>query len=140
MKALTVRQPWASLIVTGYKDVENRTWPTLHRGPLAIHAGVGVAPVAHWEQVDLMVRLGHCPPMTAELQANLATGMVIGTVEVVDCVQGYESPWANDGAWHWMLDNAHLFQFPFAYKGAQGLWTLPDDVADPTFSSAAPGI
>ena len=34
MKALTIKQPWASLIVHGIKDIENRTWRTDYRGPL----------------------------------------------------------------------------------------------------------
>ncbi len=38
MKCLSVRQPWASLIIRGTKDVENRTWDTDYRGRLAIHA------------------------------------------------------------------------------------------------------
>ena len=37
MKALTVKQPWATLILAGEKDVENRTRRTNYRGPLAIH-------------------------------------------------------------------------------------------------------
>ena len=39
MKALTLPQPWASLIALGAKSVETRVWPTSYRGPLAIHAG-----------------------------------------------------------------------------------------------------
>ena len=39
MRKLTIRQPWASLIICGEKDVENRTWTTRYRGELAIHAG-----------------------------------------------------------------------------------------------------
>jgi len=38
MKILSIRQPWAALIVSGAKDVENRTWPTRYRGPLLVHA------------------------------------------------------------------------------------------------------
>lgn len=38
MKALSIRQPWASLIAEGYKTIELRTWKTNYRGPLAIHA------------------------------------------------------------------------------------------------------
>ena len=41
MKALTISQPFASMIASGDKFVENRTWETLYRGPLAIHAGKG---------------------------------------------------------------------------------------------------
>ncbi len=38
MKALSIRQPWAWLIVNGYKDIENRSWNTKFRGPVLIHA------------------------------------------------------------------------------------------------------
>jgi hypothetical protein len=38
MKILSVRQPWAALIVSGHKDIENRTWSTRYRGPVLIHA------------------------------------------------------------------------------------------------------
>lgn len=38
MKALSIRQPWAWLIVAGYKDIENRSWPTNFRGRVYIHA------------------------------------------------------------------------------------------------------
>jgi hypothetical protein len=38
MKALTVRQPWAALLILGAKQYETRTWPTRHRGILLIHA------------------------------------------------------------------------------------------------------
>jgi len=38
MKIISIRQPWAALIVSGIKDVENRTWPTRYRGQLLIHA------------------------------------------------------------------------------------------------------
>ena len=38
MKAITIKQPWASLIVAGIKDIENRTWKTSFRGRVLIHA------------------------------------------------------------------------------------------------------
>lgn len=40
MKALTLHQPWASLIALGVKTIETRSWSTKYRGPLAIHAGL----------------------------------------------------------------------------------------------------
>jgi hypothetical protein len=40
MKALTLYQPWASLVALGHKTVETRKWATTYRGPLAIHAGI----------------------------------------------------------------------------------------------------
>jgi hypothetical protein len=41
VKALTIFQPFAAMIATGAKFVENRSWETRYRGPLAIHAGKG---------------------------------------------------------------------------------------------------
>ena len=38
MKMLSIRQPWASLIASGAKGIENRSWPTRYRGPILIHA------------------------------------------------------------------------------------------------------
>jgi hypothetical protein len=40
MKILSIRQPWASLIVAGVKDVENRTWPMRYRGRVLIHSSL----------------------------------------------------------------------------------------------------
>lgn len=40
LRALTIRQPWASLIIEGHKNIENRSRPTNHRGLLVIHAGL----------------------------------------------------------------------------------------------------
>lgn len=39
MKAITLHQPWASLVVVGAKTVETRSWATSYRGPLVVHAG-----------------------------------------------------------------------------------------------------
>ncbi|RZJ91586.1 MAG: ASCH domain-containing protein, partial [Chryseobacterium sp.] len=38
MKSLSIKQPWASLIASGIKDIENRTWATKYRGRIYIHA------------------------------------------------------------------------------------------------------
>ncbi len=52
MRALTLHQPWASLIALGVKTIETRSWSTSYRGPLAIHAGKSVKrnyfPVGDW--------------------------------------------------------------------------------------------
>jgi hypothetical protein len=42
MKALTIRQPWASLIADNIKLIESRSWQTHYRGKLYIHAGKGI--------------------------------------------------------------------------------------------------
>lgn len=45
MKALTLIQPWASLLANGHKRFETRSWAVGYRGPLYIHAGVKPIPV-----------------------------------------------------------------------------------------------
>lgn len=45
MKAITLTQPWATLVAIGAKQIETRSWATAYRGPLAIHAAVGLGPV-----------------------------------------------------------------------------------------------
>lgn len=67
MKALTISQPFASLIASGEKWVENRMWPCRYRGPLAIHAGKGTQ------------------YLTAKELAAYPTGCVIAVATVVGC-------------------------------------------------------
>lgn len=111
MKALTVRQPWASLIAAGIKDVENRSWRTSYRGPLLIHAGLGV------DVDDLLV-------WREELPEPLPKGSVVARVELLDCVQDSTSPWALPGQWHWLLANPEPMTAGAPVKGQQGLWDL----------------
>lgn len=45
MKAITLTQPWATLVAIGAKRIETRSWSTSYRGPIAIHAAAGLGPV-----------------------------------------------------------------------------------------------
>jgi hypothetical protein len=117
MKALTVKQPWASLILAGYKDVENRTRPTKHRGPVAIHVAKQVARNAH----ELLPSPHHFPWVVALLATSPKYGrfgMVFGTVEIVGCVQDFDSPWALQDHWHWLLANPQVFDEPVPAKAS----------------------
>jgi activating signal cointegrator 1 len=106
MKALTIRQPWASLIAAGIKTVETRSRRTSHRGPIAIHAGMKrpepFGQVGEWYAHDKNVPFGDVP----ELRRNgsvvrgklVATryedgtaipmpfGAVVAVADLVDCV------------------------------------------------------
>lgn len=76
--ALSVKQPWAALLVAGVKAVEVRTWPTRRRGPLLIHASR--TPDDRSEGWELVA--------TPELRALAALrGGVIGAAELADCVR-----------------------------------------------------
>ncbi|HEY1417902.1 MAG TPA: ASCH domain-containing protein [Myxococcaceae bacterium] len=110
MRAITIRQPWAELIVRGEKDVENRSWRTRHRGPLLIHAGGR----AHRELFGQ-----HGVPDDAQLSA------IIGLVEVVDCTQEKTSAWHEPGSWGWYLARPRRFKKPIPMKGRGGLFEVP---------------
>lgn len=106
-KALTIRQPWASLIIAGLKDVENRGKPTSYRGTLLVHAGLAV-------DGDAMAAHGR-------LAAAYPAGAIIGAIDIVGCVQGHDSPWAIEGQWHWLLANPRTCD-PVPARGALTLW------------------
>lgn len=96
MKALSIMQPWASMIVLGYKPVENRTWKTSYRGPLLIHAGKRFDYEAFWwimaNRKDLGVPAWCLEPHAKEiLRSNskshgFPVGGIIGQVLLSDCV------------------------------------------------------
>lgn len=54
--ALTVTQPYATLIAIGAKHIETRSWATKYRGPIAIHAGQGLGPVGNVAGLRALVR------------------------------------------------------------------------------------
>ena len=119
MKVLTVKQPWASLIVQGLKNIENRTWRTKFRGKILIHAAA--KPVKEgWNALTKKQRLLlPCEPLIE----NLPYGSIIGSVEIIDCVQNHPSEWAEKGVWNWVLANPILFEKPIEnVKGNLSLW------------------
>lgn len=79
LPVLSIRQPWAWLIVNGYKDIENRTWPTRFRGKVLIHAG------KKWDEgimpADIKAMYG------IEVPRRLETGGIVGIAEITDCVK-----------------------------------------------------
>src|SRR5712692_3895082 len=80
VRTLSLRQPWAWLVVNGYKDIENRSWRTNHRGALLIHASSTTTTL----QADLR-RVKN--EYAVDVPANLKFGGVVGIVDVVDCVK-----------------------------------------------------
>jgi hypothetical protein len=111
LKVLTVRQPWAILIVAGIKDVESRSWLTKYRGKLGIHAGMRVEAQA---LEDFGYRLSDRP---------LPRCALIGSVTLVDCIRNSKSEWAERGAWHWVLTDARTLVHTRKMDGRLGLWS-----------------
>lgn len=119
MKAISVLQPWAHLIIHGGKDIENRDWPTRVRGRVAIHASKRLDKVQMGEAMEVMHRLGTSKPCIAA--HAIAFGAVIGTVEIVDCVQRSDSPWFF-GDYGFVLRDPRPLLKPVPCRGALGWW------------------
>ena len=95
MKCIAINPPWAALIISGKKDIENRTWRTNHRGPLAIY----------------------------ETKNGGGRGAIIGIVDLVDCVRSHSSPFFS-GPFGWVLKNPRSI-IPFPFRGMPGLFDVP---------------
>ncbi len=91
MKAISIRQPWAWLIIGGHKPIENRTWATKFRGDIAIHAAKGCTQTEYAEAVEFVRSFN--PTIAARIPAleKLEKGGIIGLVKITDCVQRHPS-------------------------------------------------
>jgi hypothetical protein len=127
VKALTIKQPWASLIVRGDKDIENRDWRTNYTGIVAIHSSAKISRADMEDACDLMQQF--VPRFSAErFRADeFPTGVILGTIEIAGCVSHSDSPWFV-GEYGFVLRNPVPFCRPIQCKGALGLWTVPDDL------------
>lgn len=92
MKALTLTQPWATLVALGLKRFETRSWPTSYRGTLAIHAAKGMPKYARYALTDnWAVYTALCEhfdlrcPTGQHLIELLPRGVVVARCQVVDC-------------------------------------------------------
>ena len=131
LKALSLLQPWATLVVTGAKQIETRSWSTAYRGILMIHAGKkkSGAAIAAMPLFSL-----HIPDFYA-----LPFGAIIGEVMLTDVVRMTDlvlPPEAIDrltleerafgdysaGRYAWLLQDAVLYDEPIPAKGTLGLW------------------
>ena len=91
MKAISIRQPWAWLIVNGHKDIENRTWKTKFRGKILIHASKTMTSLDYSECQHVAESLGVSLPSPQELRKQM--GGIVGYTHIVDCVRESHSPW-----------------------------------------------
>jgi hypothetical protein len=97
MKALSIKQPWAWLIVAGHKDIENRDWrsdnPGLkYRGEVLIHTGLRMDD--DWSAFGIPEICRHVPA-----DEDLPRGGIVGIAEIVDCVKEHESPLVFRAIW-----------------------------------------
>lgn len=146
MKALSLIQPYATLIMLGYKLNETRSWKTTHRGPLAIHASVGKP---KWAR-DVAENDPHVSAALAKHGLTFDTlprGAVLGTCQLLEVSRiVVDSPQAGElhpaqlsemevaagdytaGRYAWHLADPEALVHPIACKGALSLWKLPAPV------------
>lgn len=119
-RALTIRQPWADLIMSGNKLVENRVWDTRWRGTLAVHAGKKT----DQRGLDAAAGLG------IEFDEPMPRGY-LGTVDLVDVHFAADQCcgfWAEPGVYHFMLENPLPFPEPIPGRGRLGLYVVSDEI------------
>ena len=123
MKVLTIKQPWATLIIQGDKRFEFRSWQTKYRGELLIHAGKGI-------DKEAINRLKKYIPEV------LPQGKILGKVTLVDCIKmspEFKEMLLNENSdiytkssfkenYGWQLENVEVFDEPIEVKGHLSLW------------------
>ena len=119
MKAISIKQPWASLIAHGVKDIENRTWkcPQKYIGQrVLIHSSKNTVKDG-WKALT-REQLFKVIPYEKKLFGNkkeLPHGDIIGS--------DHPSVWAEKGCWNWVLKDAVLFSKPIMnVKGKLSFW------------------
>jgi hypothetical protein len=120
MKALSIRQPWASMIVLGLKPVENRSWKSNFRGRMLIHAG------KKFDQEGANWVIETFPDLQEHVLAakNLCGGF-IGAVTMADCVEHFDSPWFF-GPRGFVFEDPESFDLQ-PFKGRLGFFDAPPD-------------
>ncbi len=128
MLALTIWQPWATLIALGHKDIENRDWaPPRHLigHRFAIHAGKTVEPGIAEDFPELLE--GKPLPRGAIIATAELRGVLTRSLRDTDppgCYRKYD--WFQ-GKFGWHLDRIISFE-PVECRGAQGLWPVPPEI------------
>jgi hypothetical protein len=135
MKAISLWQPWASLIAAALKIDETRHWSTDHRGLIAIHAAKRLD-VAGAPDTLCLSAFGHAWPDSLPRGAIVAVGQLravapgdsLGdTITRANRTAGNFAP----GRFAWRLGDVQALKAPIPYLGRQGLfnWTPPEDLA-----------
>lgn len=126
MKVLTIKQPWATLIMQGDKRFEFRSWQTKYRGDLLIHAGKSV-------DKEAVNRLSKYLPK------EIPTGKILGKVKLVDCIKmstDFKNLLLKENKdiytkssfkenYGWQLTDVEIFEKPIEAKGQLSLWDYP---------------
>lgn len=128
MKALTIKQPWASLICYGIKDIENRTWKTNFRGRVYIHSSSPRKFTIHLN--DEQTKLA-APVLKMAFDGIMPFGAIIGEVDIIDCVINHPSIWAEKTKEHLLYEEPATGKMtPYHSRGIGAVynWVLANPV------------
>jgi hypothetical protein len=114
-QALSIRQPWAWLIVNGYKDIENRSWNTTYRGEFFIHASKQMLVREYRECMDFVERINRdgnviLPEVKLPSRDEFEFGGIIGAAKITACVTESESPWFT-GKFGFVIEEPKILPF-----------------------------
>jgi hypothetical protein len=129
MKAITIKQPWASLIVHGIKNIENRTWPCPKKylgQRVLIHSSVCYEKKFKINLTNEQMKQAFSLISEKSISGQWKFGTIIGSVEIVDCVQNHSSIWAEKEVYNWVLANPIIYNEPIEnVKGKLSFWDYP---------------
>ncbi|MGH9058025.1 MAG: hypothetical protein ACRDZY_00690 [Acidimicrobiales bacterium] len=145
MRALTLTQPWGTLVAIGAKCIETRSWRTGHRGPVAIHAAFGWPQYARdfAERFDVRMigeEIVGSRVLTWNERLEVDRGHVLATASLVGVERiTATTPRVSDqerllgdyrpGRWAWVLEDVKELEFPVEARGHLGLWTWTPEAA-----------
>jgi len=137
MRAMSLWQPWASLMVHGHKRNETRSWSIEYRGRVLIHA----AKRFQQEEREICIYAPFAPCLARHYNKlkDIPLGAIIGSVHIVDCVPtnwavsritDQERHFGNyaDGRFAWITENPVAFKEPVPFRGQQGFFNVPDEL------------
>lgn len=117
VKALSIRQPWVWAILNAGKRIKNRPRRFHYRGPICLHASANKNYKKYADAVDQIYSISK---IDAQFDLDVNRGGIVGTAEIVDCVEHSDSPWFF-GPYGLVLDNVQPVTF-VPVKGQVGLF------------------
>lgn len=159
MKALSLWQPWATLIAIGAKRIETRGWSTHYRGPLAIHASKGGLRAGEYAHVMALPEIQAALSLRGSNPPPLPRGAIVALVDVTRCrpVEDLDEEgkidevrhglnggvWTerdmgdySDGRFGLVLDSLMALAEPVPFSGSQGFFDVPETI----FRSGGPRL
>lgn len=150
MKAISLHQPWASLVGRG-KSIETRSWPTSYRGPIAIHAA------KKWSECQRVSWHAFAATANQRVATVLPFGAIVATASLVDCIpteRVTDRPFKDNKPWYWsgeflyagqdeltfgdyspgryawLLEDIRILPEPVPCRGNRRIFNIPDELLE----------